>query len=356
MERNDQPTVLITGSSGLIGSALGLALHKHCHVVGLDNEGPPHPPENFDWLSVDLTSDESVQNAFHILEHRIGRKIDSVFHFAAYYSFSGEDSDMYDKVTVHGTERILRCLERFDVGQFVFTSSMLVHKPTKPGELITEVSPVEGTWAYPESKVKTEQLIEKAQTKFPKVILRVAGIYDDYCHSIPVSHQIERIYEKQLTSIFYPGDVNAGQTFLHLDDLIEACISVFEKRDALPDPFTVLLGEEEASSYADIQEAISQALYHEPSLIEPIPKPIAKAGAWVQDKIGDTFIKPWMIDRVDDHYELDISRAKIFLDWQPKHKLLETIPLMIQHLKEDPEAWYKANKLDTPEWLKKKSA
>ena len=356
MERNERPTVLITGSSGLIGSALGLALVPTCRVVGFDNEGPPHPPENFDWLSVDLTSDESVQNAFHILEHRIGRKIDSVFHFAAYYSFSGEDSDMYDKVTVHGTERLLRGLERFDVGQFVFTSSMLVHKPTAPGELITEVSPVEATWAYPESKIKTEELLAKTETKFPKVILRVAGIYDDNCNSIPISHQIERTYEKQLTGMFYPGNVNAGQTFLHLDDLIEACLSTLEKRNELPDPFTVLLGEEKAASYKDIQEAISQELYDESAVIEPIPKPVAKAGAWVQDKIGDTFIKPWMIDRVDDHYELDISRAKIFLDWHPKHKVLETIPLMIKNLKKDPEAWYKANKLEAPDWLKRKSA
>ncbi|HNB24746.1 MAG TPA: NAD(P)-dependent oxidoreductase, partial [Candidatus Melainabacteria bacterium] len=346
----------VTGSSGLIGGALGLALNQKCKVVGFDNEGPPHPPENFDWLSVDLTSDESVQNAFHILEHRIGTKIDSVFHFAAYYSFSGEDSDMYDKVTVHGTERLLRGLERFDVGQFVFSSSMLVHKPTQPGERISEVSEIEGTWAYPNSKIETEKLLERTETRFPKVILRVAGVYDDDCHSIPIAHQIQRIYEKQLTGIFYPGDVEVGQTFIHLGDLIDACVTVFEKRNELPDPFTVLIGEEEAASYADIQETISQALYQEPSLIEPIPKPIAKAGAWVQDKIGDSFIKPWMIDRVDDHYALDISRAKIFLDWRPEHKVLETIPLMIEKLKADPLAWYEMNKLEAPDWLKRKSA
>lgn len=353
MERNDRPIVLITGSSGLIGSALGLALDRTCRVVGFDNNGPPHPPDDFEWLSVDLTSDESVQNAFHILETRVGRRIESVFHFAAYYSFSGEESDLYEKVTVQGTKRLLHQLQRFDVGQLVFSSSMLVHKPTAPGERISEVSPVEGTWAYPNSKIEVEKILAKSNPNIPKVIMRIAGVYNDYCHSIPIAHQIERIYEKQLTGILYPGDVNVGQTFLHLDDLIDACISVSKKRNELPDPFTVLIGEETAASYKEIQETISQELYGESALIEPIPKPIAKAGAWVQDKIGDTFIKPWMIDRVDDNYELDISRAKIFLDWQPKHHVLETIPLMIHHLKEDPESWYKANKLVTPEWLKK---
>lgn len=353
MERNERPVVLITGSSGLIGSALGLALNRTCHVVGFDNEGPPHPPDSFEWLSVDLTSDQSVQNAFHILETREGKRIDSVFHFAAYYSFSGEESELYEKVTVRGTKRLLHELERFDVGQFVFSSSMLVHKPTAPGEVISEVSPVEGTWAYPNSKIEVEEMLAKSDLKFPVVIMRVAGVYNDFCHSIPIAHQIERTYEKQLTSILYPGDVKVGQSFLHLDDLIDSCIAVFEKRNELPDPFTVLIGEEEAASYGDIQEAITQALYNEHALIESIPKPIAKAGAWIQDKMGDTFIKPWMIDRVDDNYALDISRAKIFLDWKPKHRVLDTIPVMIKHLKEDPESWYKMNKLDTPKWLKK---
>jgi hypothetical protein len=36
---------------------------------------------------------------------------------------------------------------------------MLVHRPAALGQFITEEWPVEPTWAYPESKVRTEQLI-----------------------------------------------------------------------------------------------------------------------------------------------------------------------------------------------------
>lgn len=348
--------VLITGSSGLLGHALAHELQKRCIVVGFDNEGPPFPPESVDWLFVDITSDESVQNAMHIVEYRYGRKIASVFHFAAYYSFSDEAYEPYDKVTVKGTERLLRELQRFTVEQFVFSSTMLVHKPVTPGEVITEESPVEGSWAYPESKIQTEKLIAEAEVKFPIVNLRIAGVYDDYCHSIPIAHQIQRVYENDITSILYPGDLNVGQSFVHMDDLIDACISIYEKRNQLPSPLNLLLGEESALSYGQVQEMISQGLFNEESFISHIPKPIAKAGAWVQDKLGDTFIKPWMIDHVDDHYALDISRAKIFLDWRPKHSLEETLPIMLERLKEDPLAWYEQNKLDAPSWLKKKSA
>ena len=84
-----------------------------------------------------------------------------------------------------------------------------------------------------------------------------------------------------------------------------------------------------------------------------MPKTLAKVGSYGMNVVGDPFIKPWMIDRADDHYELDISRAKELLDWEPKHSLKETIPLMIKKLKEDPVKWYKENNLEMPSDLDK---
>ena len=58
-----------------------------------------------------------------------------------------------------------------------------------------------------------------------------------------------------------------------------------------------------------------------------------------------SFIKPWMIDFADDHYELDISQARKNLGWEPKHHLEETLPKWIKQLKADPICWYDENKL-----------
>jgi len=62
--------------------------------------------------------------------------------------------------------------------------------------------------------------------------------------------------------------------------------------------------------------------------------------------IPKPFIKPWMIDLADDHYELDISKAKRELGSSPKKSLEKTLPRMIEELKEDPEKWYKINQLN----------
>jgi nucleoside-diphosphate-sugar epimerase len=60
MNRHDD-VVIVTGSSGLIGSAVINRVAENFRIVGFDREGPPHPPPAADCVSVDLISDESVQ-------------------------------------------------------------------------------------------------------------------------------------------------------------------------------------------------------------------------------------------------------------------------------------------------------
>ena len=68
------------------------------------------------------------------------------------------------------------------------------------------------------------------------------------------------------------------------------------------------------------------------------------------------FIKPWMIELADDHYALDITRARTTLGWEPKRSLRETLPKMIAALKADPLGWYREHKLTPPSWLEEADA
>ena len=140
-----------------------------------------------EFVYVDLSSDYSVKCAFDRIRLAYGNKIASIIHLAAYYSFEGTNLDLYDKITVQGTERVLREAKNFEVEQFIFTSTMLVHDPMPRGVIQNEDSPIQGKWAYPESKVKTEKAIREIHGNIPYVILRIAGCYDDECNSIPLS-------------------------------------------------------------------------------------------------------------------------------------------------------------------------
>lgn len=352
-------TVIITGSSGLIGSAVVNCLAEQCRVVGFDKEGAPHPPPAAECVCVDVTSDESVRLGLERVRHGYGDRVASVIHLAAYYDFSGEPSPLYEEVTIRGTGRLLRGLQDFEVGQFVFSSTMLVHAPCQPGDRINEDWPLEPKWDYPKSKVKTEELIREQHGPVPFVILRIAGVYDDVCHSIPLAHQIQRIYERRLTSRVFPGDPSHGQAFVHLGDLLDVFSQLVLRRAQLPPELTLLVGEPETLGYEELQGEFGRLIHEEPWETRPIPKTLAEAGAWLQDHlpfVEEPFIKPWMIELADDHYALDISRVLTLLGWEPKHSLRATLPKMVAALKADPPDWYRANKLEPPSWLEEAAA
>jgi len=352
-QNSEKELIIVTGSSGLLGTNIINKLIKKYQLVGLDKFGNPYPPREVEWVCFDITSEESIRSAMERIRYVYGDKIASVIHLAAYYDFSGEPSPLYEEVTVKGTENFIKVLQDFDVGQFVFSSTNLIYKPTTPGEKIDEDCPLEPNWDYPESKVDTEQIIRENRGNIPVAMLRLAGVYDDECHSIPISHQIQRIYEKQFTSHFFSGDVNHGNVFVHMDDLLDAIEKTVDKRNELPEEAAINIGEAETPSYKELQDKIGKILFGETWETYEVPKPLAKAGSFGMNIFGDPFIKPWMIDRADDHYELDITRAKNLLDWRPNHSLLETLPLMIKKLKENPEDWYKENNLKIPSKLEK---
>lgn len=343
------PVVLITGASGFIGSAIIKRLSGHYILVGLDRAGPPDPPAPAEAVDVDLASEKSVAAALNEVRGRFGRRIASVVHLAAYYDISGEPSPLYDKITVEGTRRLIDALQEFKVEQFIFASTMLVHKPTdRPDATVNEESPIEPTWAYPESKVRAEAVLGEQHGSIPVVFLRIAGVYDDLGHSPFIAEQVARIYEHRLIAHLYPGMLCTGQSFLHVGDLAEAIARLIDRRGQAPSEFPLLVGEPDALGYGEIQNVIGEAMHGEDWETIRVPKAVAKAGAWLQSKVfgSEEFIKPWMVEQSNNHYVLDVSRAREFLDWRPKHTLRATLPRIVKALKRDPMSWYETNKLN----------
>jgi nucleoside-diphosphate-sugar epimerase/mono/diheme cytochrome c family protein len=349
--------VLITGSNGRIGSAVMRRLTgRFSDVVGFDLKAPTPPPPGCVRIPVDITSDASLEAGLSALGEHHGTHLVAVIHLAAYYDFLGKPSPKYDEITVNGTQRLLRELrENFEVEQFIFSSTMLVHRPGEPGQFITEDWPLGPTWAYPESKVRTEALIRTQRGNIPTVVLRLAGVYDDVCHSPPLAHQIQRIYERQLAGHLYSGETAHGQAFVHLEDVVDAIERTIERRAKLPVEVAVLIGEPETLSYDELQHTFMRLIHGKSGETYSVPGMIAKIGAWAQDHMPgeDQFIKPWMIDRANDHYALDITRARTLLDWQPKRSLRQTMPKMVAALKADPLGWYREHGLVPPASLMK---
>jgi UDP-glucose 4-epimerase len=113
--------VVVTGSAGLIGSAVCASfVNDGWQVVGFDRP-PIDPQEGVIAVSCDVTSDESVRAAVERTTDVLHRRVASVIHLAAYYDFSGEASTLYEEVTVRGTRRLLGALAPLRPEQFLFS-------------------------------------------------------------------------------------------------------------------------------------------------------------------------------------------------------------------------------------------
>jgi nucleoside-diphosphate-sugar epimerase len=350
-----QETVLVTGGSGKLGAALAARLAANHHVVGFDHRPAPDPHAAAEHIPVEFRSDESVGAGLQELRRRYGERLATVIHLAEYHDCSGEPSADYDAVNVRGTERLLRGLQGFQVGRIALASTMLVHKPTRPGHFLKEDSPLGPRWVYPESKRHAEEVVQAQHGTTPYVLVRLAAVYDDTCHHPPLVQQVQRILERKLTSHVFPGDLTHGRTYLHVEDAVDLFERLVEHRAKLPPELVLLAGEPQPVSYGELQRALGQLIHQEELETRELAKGLARMGAWLQNHlpfVEEPSWKPRMIDQADDHYALDIGQAYHLLGWEPKHSLRDALPRMIEALRANPRAWYAANGLTPPANLK----
>ena len=357
---SDRPLVLITGAAGNIGRSLASALGRRYRVVGLDRGDDK---ADFPLIEADLTDDASVRAALDRVRAEHGGRVASVLHLAAFFDFSGEDKPQYRSVNVEGTRRLLQALQSLEVEQFVYSSTMLVHEPGKPGEAIDEDRPIAPGWAYPKSKAAAEAVVRAEHGRIPYVLLRLAGVYDEETSVPTFANQMARIYERDFQSHLYSGDTHAGQAMLHRDDMLDAFVRTVDRRADLPPDAAILIGEEEAIGYDDLQDRLGRLIHGEEGWATiRVPAPLAAVGAWAQDKaeplVPDAFdhgerpfIRPFMTRMASDHYALRIGLADRLLGWRPRHRLSDELPRMVAALKRDPAAWYKSNKVTAPAWV-----
>lgn len=208
-------------------------------------------------------------------------------------------------------------------------------------------------------------MIRAEHKRIPYVILRLAGVYDEHSMVPTMAQQMARIYERDFQSYFYSGSTLVGQAMLHRDDMLEAFRRAVERRDVLLPETEILIGEPDAIGYDALQDELGYLIHGVDDWpTRRLPKSIAAAGAWARAQLepvipdaidgGEApFIKPFMVAMADDHYALDIRRARDLLDWEPRHRLKDELPRLVAALKNDPAGWYETNGVTPPAWISK---
>lgn len=344
-----RPLVLVTGAQDRLARAVSAALAEDHDVVGL--AATPDVPDfaGKAVYPVDLTSDASTEAALEHVRARHGAHIASVVHLATHRDWSGDDHPLYQELNVNGTRRLLRSLDPFQVEQVVYASSVLVLRAADGDEPLVETSPTEASWAYPGSLIEAEAALRESRGRIPVTILRLADVYDDACHATPLAQQIHRIYQRKLESLFFPGNPEHGRQPIHIDDAVQAFRKAIDRRHALDPVALYLVAGPALVTYAELQDAFGELLHGKAWPTIRLPSPVAKAAAWLDDKLGaDAFIKPWLVDVADAHYPVSLAKAKADLDFTPTRRLDDALPKMVAALEHDPERWYAEHGIRLP--------
>ncbi len=349
-----KPVVVITGASGFLGSAVCIDLAKNFIVIALDCREPTEQlrkaaPQAI-WHILDIADAQAISEVFAQTRNDFGQ-IDFVIHFAAYYDFGKEWVNEYQRTNVIGTANVTDASRNVGVKRLIFASSIGAVEPPVSGSFLTEESPTSEFTPYARSKSLGEKLIEETSAQVPYTILRIAGVFSNWCELPPLYGLI-----KLWTGVFpfgciVPGRGESGIPYIHIDDLvafIRKCIYL----DHQLGPSNIFLASQHGAVlhrqlFPVIRSESGYSGSHRPIHIK---QKIAKMGLQLRIALGELsgnkpYERPWMLDYVDKPWTTDTSKTRRTLDWActPELGILRKIPDILQNLRADPEGWEKRN-------------
>lgn len=164
--------ILITGSSGYLGSKVVLLLHKEqAEIFGLDIKEPSNKECYSHFEKGSVTDEVLVRRFFE------AAKPDVAVHLAFVVN-PLHDESKEDEVALSGARNFLNGCDRHNVGQVVFVSSAAAYGAHSASDFpYTEDSAIRGndTYAYSRLKAKTDKLASRYMAEHPGckfVILR----------------------------------------------------------------------------------------------------------------------------------------------------------------------------------------
>lgn len=219
-------TVLVTGASGFLGSAVARALaarglrprllvrpgSPRGNLAGLDHV----PAEG------DLTDPASLIRAMRGARY--------LFHVAADYRLWAPDPLVILRVNVDGTRDLMRAALEAGVERIVYTSSVAALKvagATAPVDETAPLDPDEAIGTYKRSKTLAERVVERmvAEEGLPAVIVNPSTpIGPRDIRPTPTGRIILDAARGKI-----PAFVDTGLNFAHVDDIAEGHLLAFER-------------------------------------------------------------------------------------------------------------------------------
>jgi dihydroflavonol-4-reductase len=217
-------TILVTGASGFLGSAIAAALKARGHAVRvLARASSPRTNLN----PTDVVCEGDLRDRASLAAALKGARY--LFHAAADYRLWARDPEEIRRSNVEGTRLIMEEALSAGVERIVYTSSVATLKLTD-GALSTEDNPLadgEGIGVYKRSKVAAERLVEAMIQRdgLPAVIVNPSTpIGPRDVRPTPTGRIIVEAASGRM-----PAFVDTGLNLAHVDDVAAGHIAALER-------------------------------------------------------------------------------------------------------------------------------
>jgi nucleoside-diphosphate-sugar epimerase len=299
--------ILITGSTGYIGSLLTLKLAEQGEdiriLVRKDPELAAFNRPNIKVYKGDITDPASLETAM--------QGVDKVYHMAAYARLWAKDPDTFQKINVEGTRNVMEAAWNAGVRKIVYTSTAGVIGPSKDKPMSENDPRIVGFFnAYEETKTQAEQVTMGYVNRGLDVsIVNPSRVYGPGLDtgSNPVTKIVE-LYVKRKWHVI-PGNGEDVGSYCYVDDVVDGHINAMLKGGKGE---RYIFGGENASfneliSLIRKHSGVNKKLYNLPFPIMSFVSHAMKT--WSIISGTPPMITPDWVKRYDYHWKLDSSKA-----------------------------------------------
>lgn len=220
--------ILLTGATGLVGSAILKAFSGKDFLVKAISRNKQSSLKNVEWVIADIGGEK-----INLQKHLEG--IDIVVHNAAclYLGNTEIEKVALQKTNIDFTGQLFESAGREGIQKVIFTSSLsLIAKPL-PG-LITEAAEIKPASAYATSKLLGEGLLQEKALKygFKYNILRLSSPVSFHFERMPetvVKKWINQSLQGDIIQIFGKG--TRTQDFVAVSDISKAFLNCIQQDD-----------------------------------------------------------------------------------------------------------------------------
>lgn len=284
--------VLVLGGNGFIGSNLVERLVTEGHQVRVYDRSPSRLhvlDQKVEYQNGGFSDVTSISKALH--------DIDIVFHLISGSIPSTSNLSPADDVrdNLVDTIGLLECMRKMGITRIVYMSSGGTIYGDSDEDLINENHSLNPNCSYGIVKLAVEKYLTMYQRlyDFEPVILRVSNPYGPWQSKVGIQGLISTLLSKAISNeqVEIWGDGEVVRDYIHIDDVIEACLNVMGSR---------------STGIFNIGSGVGHSINEVMKIVEEV----------TQSKLEVKYSKRRDLDV--KKVVLDISKAKKVLNWAPK--------------------------------------